>query len=167
MDLSRDGARANGKVQARTNSYIFERQALSMAILRTPETASGEYGDLFEFLMQDLKLFKRKLVLMLKHVQTGESMVYEQAWYDFHLKERLTQLLKADDYAAVAQLPINKDGQTGIYIETRYVKSGKVVGLQLVEARPHEGGRYVGLTPGVVFTDADGERMLPFAQKLK
>ncbi|RZI66395.1 hypothetical protein [Variovorax guangxiensis] len=138
-----------------------------MAVFRTSETAPGEYGDLFEFLMEELKLFKRKLVLMLKHVQTGESMVYEQAWYDFHLKERLTQLMKADDYAAIAQLPINKNGQTGIYIETRYVKSGKLVGLQLVEARPHEGGRYVGLTPAVVFTDADGERMLPFAQKLK
>jgi hypothetical protein len=138
-----------------------------MAVLRTSETAPGEYGNLFEFLMQELKLFKRKLVVMLKHVQTGESMVYEQAWYDFQLKEQLIRLMKDDDYAAVAQLPINKDGQTGIYIETRYVKSGKLVGLQLVEARPHEGGRYVGLTPAVVFTDADGERMLPFAQKLK
>lgn len=138
-----------------------------MAVLRTSETAPGEYGDLYEFLMQELKLFKRKLVVMLKHVQTGESMVYEQAWYDFQLKEKLTRLMKDGDYAAVAQLPINKDGQTGIYIETRYVKSGKLVGLQLVEARPHEGGRYVGLTPAVVFTDADGERMLPFAQKLK
>jgi len=35
-----------------------------------------------------------------------------------------------------------------------------------VEARPHEGGRYVGLTPATVFTDADGEGMLPFVQKL-
>jgi hypothetical protein len=138
-----------------------------MAILRTPEIAPGEYGDLFEFLMKGLKLFKRQLLIMLKHVETGESMVYEQAWYDFHLKERLTALLKNDDYAAVAELPINKAGQTGIYIETRYVKSGKLVGLQLVEARPHEGGRYVGLTPATVFTDADGERMLAFAQKLK
>lgn len=138
-----------------------------MAVFRTPEVAPGEYGDLFEFLMKELKLFKRQLVIMLKHVQTGESMVYEQAWYDFHLKDRITHLLKTDDYDAVAQLPINKKGQTGIYIETRYVKSGKLVGLQLVEARPHEGGRYVGLTPAVVFTDTDGERMLPFAQKLK
>lgn len=138
-----------------------------MAVFRTPEVAPGEYGDLFEFLMKELKLFKRQLVIMLKHVQTGESMVYQQAWYDFHLKDKLTQLLKADDYAAVAELPINKDGQTGIYIETRYVKSGKLVGMQLVEARPHEGGRYVGLTPASVFTDADGERLLAFAQKLK
>ncbi|QSI30531.1 hypothetical protein GNX71_13435 [Variovorax sp. RKNM96] len=138
-----------------------------MAVFRTPEVAPGEYGDLFEFLMKELKLFKRQLLVMLKHVQTGESMVYEQAWYDFHLKDRITHLLKTDDYEAVAALPINKKGQTGIYIETRYVKSGKLVGLQLVEARPHEGGRYVGLTPAVVYTDADGERMLPFAQKLK
>ncbi|WP_198085548.1 hypothetical protein [Variovorax sp. E3] len=138
-----------------------------MAVLRTPEIAPGEYGDIFQFLMEELKLFKRKLVVMLKHVQTGESMVYEQAWYDFHLKDQLTQLLKDGNYAAVSQLPINKQGQTGIYIETRYVKSGKLVGLQLVEARPHEGGRYVGLTPAVVFTDEDGERMLPFALKLK
>ncbi|MDQ0080228.1 hypothetical protein J2W35_000556 [Variovorax boronicumulans] len=138
-----------------------------MAVFRTPEVAPGEYGDLFEFLMKELKLFKRQLLLMLKHVQTGESMVYQQAWYDFHLKDRLTQLLKADDYAAVAELPINKKGQTGIYIETRYVKSGKLVGLQLVEARPHEGGRYVGLTPAAVFTDGDGERLLALAQKLK
>lgn len=138
-----------------------------MAVLRTPEIAPGEYGDIFQFLMEELKLFKRKLVVMLKHVQTGESMVYEQAWYDFHLKDQLTQLLKDGNYAAVSQLPINKKGQTGIYIETRYVKSGKLVGLQLVEARPHEGGRYVGLTPAVVFTDEDGERMLPFALKLK
>lgn len=138
-----------------------------MAVFRTPEVAPGEYGDLFEFLMKELKLFKRQLVLMLKHVQTGESMIYQQAWYDFDLKDKLTQLLKTDDYAAVAQLPINAKGQTGIYIETRYVKSGKLVGFQLVEARPHEGGRYVGLTPASVFTDADGERLLPIAQKLK
>ena len=85
-----------------------------MAVFRTPEVAPGEYGDLFEFLMKELKLFKRQLLLMLKHVQTGESMVYQQAWYDFHLNDRLTHLLKADDYAAVAELPINKDGQTGI-----------------------------------------------------
>ena len=44
-----------------------------MAIQQTAETAPGEYGDLFEFLMQELKLFKRKLVLMVKHVQTGEQ----------------------------------------------------------------------------------------------
>jgi len=138
-----------------------------MAVFRTPEVAPGEYGDLFEFLMKELKLFKRQLLLMLKHVQTNESMVYQQAWYDFHLKDQLTGLLKADDYAAVAELPINKKGQTGIYIETRYVKSGKLVGLQLVEARPHEGGRYVGLTPATVFTDGDGERLLALAQKLK
>lgn len=138
-----------------------------MAVFRTPELAPGEYGDLFEFLMKELKLFRRQLVVMLKHVQTGESMVYQQAWYDFKLKGQLTQLLMADDYAAVAQLPINKRGQTGIYIETRYVKSGKLVGFQLVEARPHEGGRYVSLTPAAVFTDGDGERLLPFAQKLK
>lgn len=137
-----------------------------MAVLRTPEVAPGEYGDLFEFLMKELKLFKRQLLVMLKHVQTGESMRYEQTWYDFHLKERLTQLLHAGDYDAVAALPINKDGQTGIYIESRHVKSGKLVGLQLVEARPHEGGRYVGLTPAVVFTDADGERMLTFIRKI-
>jgi hypothetical protein len=66
----------------------------------------------------------------------------------------------------LAELPINKKGQTGIYIETRYVKSGKLVSLQLVEARPHEGGRYVGLTPAAVFTDADGERMLATARAL-
>lgn len=138
-----------------------------MAVLRTPETAPGEYGDLFEFLMEELKLFRRKLLVMLKHVQTGESMVYEQAWYAFALKDRLTALLKAEDYEAVAQLPIVKEGQTGIYIETRYVPSGKLVGLQLVEARPHEGGRYVGLTPATVYTDADGERVLAFARTLK
>ena len=138
-----------------------------MAVFRTSELAPGEYGDLFEFLMKELKLFRRQLVIMLKHVQTGESMVYQQAWYDFELKGHLTQLLMADDYAAVAQLPINKKGQTGIYIETRYVKSGKLVSFQLVEARPHEGGRYVGLTPAAVFTDSDGERLLPFAQRLK
>ena len=138
-----------------------------MAIQQTTETAPGEYGDLFEFLMQELKLFKRKLVLMVKHVQTGESMVYQQAWYDFHLKDQLIALLKGGDYEAVSRLPINKAGQTGIYIESRYVASGKLVGSQLNEARPHEGGRYVGLTPAMVFTDADGERMLPFVQKLK
>ncbi|MBB1602328.1 hypothetical protein A9977_20005 [Variovorax sp. UMC13] len=117
--------------------------------------------------MEELKLFKRKLLVMLKHVQTGESMVYEQAWYAFALKDRLTALLKAEDYEAVAQLPIVKEGQTGIYIETRYVPSGKLVGLQLVEARPHEGGRYVGLTPAMVYTEADGERVLAFARTLK
>jgi hypothetical protein len=132
-----------------------------MAVLRTPETAPGEYGDLFAFLMEELKL------VMLKHVQTGESMVYEQAWYAFALKDRLTALLKAEDYEAVAQLPIVKEGQTGIYIETRYVPSGKLVGLQLVEARPHEGGRYVGLTPAMVYTEVDGERVLAFARTLK
>ncbi|QRF55394.1 hypothetical protein [Variovorax paradoxus] len=137
-----------------------------MAIQKTPETAPGEYGDLFEFLMKELKLFQRKLLVMLKHVKTGESQVYKQAWYDFHLKDRLTALLKAEDYAAVAQLPINKAGQTGIYIETRYVKSGEVVGVQLVEARPHEGGRYVGLTPAAVYTEADGRRVLAFAEGL-
>lgn len=137
-----------------------------MAIQKTPETAPGEYGDLFEFLMKELKLFQRKLLVMLKHVKTGESQVYKQAWYDFHLKDRLTTLLKAEDYAAVAQLPINKAGQTGIYIETRYVKSGEVVGFQLVEARPHEGGRYVGLTPAAVYTEADGRRVLAFAEGL-
>jgi len=137
-----------------------------MAVFRTPETAPGEYGDLFEFLMKELKLFKRQLMILLKHVETGESMVYAQAWYDFHLKDRLTEILKNDDYAALAELPINKKGQTGIYIETRYVKSGKLVSLQLVEARPHEGGRYVGLTPAAVFTDADGERMLATARAL-
>ena len=46
-----------------------------MAIQKTPETAPGEYGDLFEFLMKELKLFQRKLLVILKHVKTGESQV--------------------------------------------------------------------------------------------
>lgn len=138
-----------------------------MTIHQTAETAPGEYADLFEFLMQELKLFKRKWVLMLKHVETGESMIYQQAWYDFARKDQLIALLNQGDYDGVLRLPINKAGQTGIYIESRFVASGKLVGFQLNEARPHEGGRYVGLTPGMVFTDADGQRMLPFVQKLK
>lgn len=138
-----------------------------MTIHQTAETAPGEHADLFEFLMQELKLFKRKLVLMLKHVETGESMIYQQAWYDFARKDQLIALLNQGDYDGVLRLPINKAGQTGIYIESRFVASGKLVGFQLNEARPHEGGRYVGLTPGMVFTDADGQRMLPFVQKLK
>ncbi|MGJ7526744.1 hypothetical protein [Variovorax sp. GB1P17] len=138
-----------------------------MAVFRTSEIAPGEYDDLFDFLMKELKLFKRQLVFMLKHVQTGESMVFDRVWYHFHRKDQLVQLLKDGNYAAVAQLPVNKEGQSGIYIETRYIKSGKLVSLQMVEARPHEGGRYVGLTPAVVFTEADGERMLSFVKNLQ
>ncbi|MFH0131114.1 hypothetical protein [Variovorax sp. EL159] len=138
-----------------------------MAVFQTPEVAPGEYGDLFEFLMKELKLFKRQLVFMLKHAQTGESMVFDRVWYQFNRKEQLAQLLTEGNYAAVSQLPVNKEGQSGIYIETRYVKSGKLVSFQMVEARPHEGGRYVGLTPAMVFTDADGERMLPFVKNLQ
>ncbi|MFS2053691.1 hypothetical protein ACEN8K_33145, partial [Variovorax sp. CT11-76] len=63
-------------------------------------------------------------------------------------------------------LPVNTPGLTVIYFDPRYVTGGLGGGFLGVHARPQEGGRYVGLTPAAVYTEADGRRVLAFAEGL-
>lgn len=128
------------------------------------ETAPGEYGDLFELLMNELQLFKRKLLLMLKHVETGESQKHALRHYRREHQARLLELFAANDFDGILALPTGPTGECATQMECRYVASGKLVGVQVNEARPHEGGRYVGLTPAKVFVDEDGRKLLGFAE---
>ncbi len=128
------------------------------------EVAPGEYGDLFELLMNELKLFKRKFVLMLKHVETGESQIHGLRHYTREHQARLLELVAADDFEGVLALPTGPVGECATQMECRYVPSGQLVGVQVNEARPHEGGRYVGLSPAKVFVGEDGKKLVAFAQ---
>lgn len=135
-------------------------------VLQTKEVEKGEYHDLFTFLMKDLQLFKRKFIFSLKHVETNESQQYFTRYFERQYQPELIRLFNENDFKGILALPTGETGKCATQLEGRYVKSGKVVGLQVIEARPHEGGRYVGLTPAKVFLDEEGEKIVGVVAQL-
>ncbi|SIN90237.1 hypothetical protein [Chitinophaga niabensis] len=135
-------------------------------MLQSKEIENGEYHDLYSFLMKDLQLFKRKFIFSLKHVETGESQKCFFRYFERPYQQELIRLFNENDFKGILALPTGEEGKCATQLEGRYVKSGKLVGLQVIEARPHEGGRYVGLTPAKVFLDAEGEKIVGDVAKL-
>lgn len=140
---------------------------MQQKILQSGSVAPGEYRDLFSFLMEELKLFKRKLFIMLKHAETGESQQYYTRYFERQYQPELIRLFDANDFEGILSLPVGEEGRCATQLEARYVKSGKLVGLQVIEARPHEGGRYVGLTPAKVFIDEEGTKIVNVVERLR
>lgn len=139
---------------------------MSGKILFTKEDAENGYHDLYTFLLNDLKLFKRKWLLMLKHVETNESQKCFFRYFERQHQEALIHMLNNNDFEGILSLPTGEEGKCATQLEGRYVKSGKVVGLQVIEARPHEGGRYVGLTPAKVFLDEEGSKIVEIIDRM-
>lgn len=135
-------------------------------MLLSKEIENGEYHDLHSFLIDDLQLFKRKLLIMLKHVETGESQKCFFRYFERPYQQELIRLFNEGDFEGILKLPTGEEGKCATQLEGRYVKSGKVVGLQVIEARPHEGGRYVGLTPAKVFLNEEGEKIVGVVSRL-
>jgi len=75
-------------------------------------------------------------------------------------------LFNENNFQAILNLPVGEVGACATQLECRYTKSGKIVGVQVIEARPHEDGRYVGLTPAKVFLDEKGEKIISFIAKM-
>jgi hypothetical protein len=129
-------------------------------VMLSKEVAPGEYQDLFSFLMDDLQLFKRKMLLFVKHVDTNEPQQYFTRYFERPYQEELIRLFNENDFKGILAIPTGEEGRCATQLEARYVKSGKLVGVQVIEARPHEDGRYVGLTPAKVFLDEEGEKIV-------
>ena len=136
-------------------------------IFLSKEVADGEYQDLMTFLMDDLKLFKRKLVFFIKHVETGESQEFYTRYFERQYQDEVLSLFNANDFEGMLAIPMGEYGRCATQLEARYTKSGKVVGLQIYEARPHEDGRFVGLTPAKVFVDEEGQKILSITKQLR
>ncbi|MCD0490582.1 hypothetical protein LPB86_20245 [Pedobacter sp. MC2016-14] len=136
-------------------------------IFLSKEIADGEYQNLHEFLLDDLKLFKRKLFLFIKQVETGESQEYYTRYFERQYQDELLRLFDANDFEGILAIPVGEYGRCATQLEARYTKSGKVVGLQVGEARPHEDGRYVSLSPAKVFVDEEGQKIIGITKQLR
>lgn len=136
-------------------------------IFLSKETGNGEYQELFSFLLDDLKLLKRKLILFIKHTETGESQQYYTRYFERQYQAEVIRLFNENNFEGILAIPTGEYGKCATQLEARYVKSGKMVGLQVYEARPHEGGRYVTLTPAKVFTGTEGEKIIRVTEQLK
>lgn len=136
-------------------------------IFLSKEIADGEYQNLHEFLLDDLKLFKRKLFLFIKQVETGESQEYYTRYFERQYQDELLRLFNANDFEGILAIPVGEYGKCATQLEARYTKSGKVVGLQVGEARPHEDGRYVSLSPAKVFVDEEGQKIIGITKQLR
>lgn len=140
---------------------------MSNKVLMTKEVSPGEYSDLHGFLMDELKMFKRKWLISLKHIETGESQKCFFRYFERQHQPEVIRLFNENDFEGILRIPTGEEGRCATQLEGRYVKSGKLVGFQVIEARPHEGGRYVGLTPAKVFLDEEGEKYISAALKLQ
>jgi len=140
---------------------------MQQKILLSDSVAPGEYKDLFTFVNKDLQLFKKKMLIMWKHAETGESQQYYTRYFERQYQPELIRLFDANDFEGILALPVGEEGRCATQLEARYVKSGKTVGLQVIEARPHEGGRYVGLTPAKVFLDEEGTKIVNVVERLR
>ncbi|TDQ11798.1 hypothetical protein [Pedobacter metabolipauper] len=136
-------------------------------IFLSKEVADGEYQGLLEFLLEDLKLFKRNFFFSIKHVETGESHEYYTRYFEHQYQDQLLRLFDANDFEGMLAIPMGEYGKCATQLEARYLKSGKLVGLQVIEARPHEDGRYVSLTPAKVFVDEEGQKILNVTKQLR
>lgn len=134
--------------------------------IESKETAPGEYGDLFELLMKELKLFKRKFILSLRSVSTNEPQRYGLRYFEKQYQAEVLRLFNEERFEEILRIPVGEVGRCATQLECRYIDSGKIVGLQVNEARPHEGGRYVGLTPAKVFLDEEGEKLVRIAAQI-
>lgn len=106
-------------------------------------------------------------MISLKHVDTGESQKCFFHYFERQHQAEVIRLFNENDFEAILKIPIGEEGRCATQLEGRYVKSGKLVSFQVIEARPHEGGRYVGLTPAKVFLDEEGEKYISAALKLQ
>ncbi|MEM7180450.1 MAG: hypothetical protein AAF518_06030 [Spirochaetota bacterium] len=139
---------------------------MSEKVLHSPEIAPGEYKDLFEFLIKESKIFKTKFFIFHKHVETGESAQYGVRYYEKQYQQQILELFEKNDFEGILALPVGEYGRCATQLVSRYVESGKVVGFQIDEARPHEDGRTVGLTPAKVFLEEEGKKLVEIAKQV-
>ena len=130
------------------------------------EISSGEFQDLYTFLVKDLKLFKRKYFIILKYIKTNESLKYGIRYFEMNYQKEILELFNKNEFHKILSLPTGEFGRCATQLECRYTKSGSVVGFQFNEARPHEDGRYVGLTPAKVFFNSEGKKWVEYANKV-
>ncbi len=138
-------------------------------MILTPEKAANEYVHLLEFLKdQDLLIDARKFWIFgnWKYKATGEVMEYGLRYFERAYQEELLHLFNENDWEGILQLPMGEYGRCATQIATRYCDSGEIVSLQVYEARPHEDGRTVGLTPGKVFIGEEGKAIVQWAKQI-
>ena len=136
-------------------------------IFLSKEIADGEYQDLYEYLLKDIKLFKRNIFFSIKHIETGESQECYFRYFEHKHQKEVLRLFEANDFEGMLAIPMGEYGRCATQLEARYTKSGKAVGVQICEARPHEDGRTVGLTPAKVFVDEEGEKIVGVIKQLR
>ncbi len=139
---------------------------MSTNMMASEEIAPREYEDLFDFLIKGSGLFKTTLWIFHKHKETKEKPQYGTRYYEREHQAKILELFEQNDFEGILAIPPGKWGECATQLVTRYVESGAAVGFQIEEARPHEEGRYVGLTPAKVFLNDEGKRYVERARKV-
>ncbi len=140
-------------------------------ILDSPELKKGEFKDTLKFLNEDLQLLLDKRILKIfgswRYKHTNEKMKYSLKYFERQYQPLLLELFEKKDFASIVALPSGEYGGCATQLECRWVESGELICVQVVEARPHEGGRYVGLTPARVFQGERGKAIVKYIAKME
>ncbi len=116
------------------------------------------YRDLFNFLLKDLKLLSRNVFLFkVKYVGTNESAKYHEIHFRRENVPQILEYLANLDFESIAKLPSEEDG-CAFRLSCRYVPSGKLMGVQLTEARVGKEGGYFSMSPAVVLLDEEAQK---------
>lgn len=119
-----------------------------------------EYKELLRYLMDDLKLVKRKFILSLKYIKTGESLKHKDFLFDLKYRQRVIELFNNDDYASIIALPQKKFGGGQMSLTFRYTESGSIVGIQVDETSDDV---YIR-TPAKVYFDEATKEIMKYIQ---
>jgi hypothetical protein len=123
------------------------------------------YRDLFTFLMDDLKMVKRKFVFILKYTETNESLAYKDIHFRREYINQVANLLSNLNFDEIINIPREKDG-CAFRLEVRYVKSAKMIGMQIIEARVGGGGGYFSVSPAVILLNEEAEKAYRVLSKI-
>lgn len=133
----------------------------------TAQVAPGEWQHIFDYLIKDKKIFKKSWFLASpKFPETGEKQEYGVRYFERQYQEELVHLFESEDWEAILKLPMGEHSRCATQIVCRYIPSGKVVAVQIHEARPHEDGRTVGITPGKIFMGTEGEKIVSLISQI-
>ena len=136
----------------------------------TKEKTPGDYQDTLNSLKDEGIIVKKGFLstLFLGHrtVKTQEKLEYGLRYFLHEDQKKVLELFSMNDFDKILELPVGPFGRCSTQLSLRYTNSGSVIAVQVVEARPHEDGRYVGITPTKIFLDSDGEKIIETIKKL-
>lgn len=138
--------------------------------INSKEITPGDYQDTLDVLKDEGLIVKKSTFWHLFHgnrtVNTQEKLQYGLRYFIHEDQKKVLELFKTNDFDKMLDIPVGPFGRCGTQLTFRYTDSGSLIAIQVVEARPHEGGRYVGLTPTKIFSDSDSQKIIEVIKKL-